>query len=110
MKGIVYQRQRARQDLIDIFRYYARKAGRKTACRFLAQVESTFKKLAEIPGMGAPYEAESPVFAGIRVCPIIGFKKYLAFYRPLTDGVDVIRVLHGARDIDEILVADFENN
>jgi len=26
------------------------------------------------------------------------FKKHIIFFQPLTDGVEVIRVLHGARD------------
>ncbi len=52
MKRIVHQRFRARQDLIEIVRYYAREAGVKTARRFLTQAETTFQKLAEMPGRG----------------------------------------------------------
>ena len=32
----------------------------------------------------------------------IVFGSYLIFYQPLTDGIEVVRVLHGARDIDRI--------
>jgi plasmid stabilization system protein ParE len=35
------------------------------------------------------------------------FRKYLVFYRPITEGIEVTRVLHGARDIDSILGDDF---
>ena len=28
------------------------------------------------------------------------FGRYVVFFSPLTDGIDVVRVLHGARDID----------
>ena len=35
------------------------------------------------------------------------FPKYLVFYRPITDGIEVIRVLHGARDLDGILADEF---
>jgi toxin ParE1/3/4 len=31
--------------------------------------------------------------------------RYVVFYMPLDDGVDVIRVLHGSRDIDAIFRA-----
>jgi toxin ParE1/3/4 len=34
--------------------------------------------------------------------PIGGFEKYLIFYLPLPDGIDVIRVVHGARDIERL--------
>jgi len=27
---------------------------------------------------------------------------YLVFYRPASDGIEIIRVLHGARDIPEL--------
>ena len=31
-----------------------------------------------------------------------GFEKYLVFYRPLKDGIVVLRVIHGARDIEDL--------
>ncbi len=47
------------------------------------------------------------MFAGICFCPIIGFISYLAFYRSCIDGIEIIRVLHGARDIGNILADEF---
>jgi hypothetical protein len=35
MNGTVHRRQKARQDLVEILRYYARDAGLRTARRFL---------------------------------------------------------------------------
>jgi toxin ParE1/3/4 len=31
------------------------------------------------------------------------FGRYVIFYMPLSDGIDVVRVLHSARDIDGLL-------
>jgi toxin ParE1/3/4 len=31
-----------------------------------------------------------------------GFERYLIFYRPTDDGIDVVRVLHGSRDIESL--------
>jgi len=31
-----------------------------------------------------------------------GFERYLIFYRPLTDGVEILRAIHGARDIERL--------
>jgi toxin ParE1/3/4 len=107
MNGIVFQRPRARQDLLGIFRYYARKAGLQTARRFFVQAESTFNKLATTPSLGILYEADFPSLGEIRVFTISRFKKYLAFYRPVADGIEIVRVLHGSRDIDAILMDDF---
>jgi toxin ParE1/3/4 len=32
--------------------------------------------------------------------------RYVIFYLPLTDGVDIVRVLHGSRDIETVFAAD----
>ena len=37
--------------------------------------------------------------AGLRMLRISKFEKYLIFYRPVPEGTEIIRVLHGARDI-----------
>jgi toxin ParE1/3/4 len=36
---------------------------------------------------------------GLRMWPIPGFKRYLNFYRPRRNGIEVVRVLHGAMDL-----------
>jgi toxin ParE1/3/4 len=107
MKGIIRRRDRARQDLIDIYRHLAREAGVRTASRFFAQAETTFERLAGMPLMGTHYEAENPAFAEVRYFPISRFKKYLVFYLPTARGVDIVRVLPGARDIHSILAEAF---
>jgi toxin ParE1/3/4 len=33
----------------------------------------------------------------------LGFKRFLIFYRVTDDGVDILRVLHGARDVEMLL-------
>src|SRR5438270_538349 len=85
MKGIVRRRDRARQDLIDIFRHLAHEASVRTASRFLAQAEMTFKRLAGMPHLGSRYEAENPAFAEVHFFPISRFNKYLVFYLPVRE-------------------------
>ncbi len=60
-----------------------------------------------MPGLGALYEAENPAFPEMRFFPIPHFRKHLVFYIPISHGIDVVRVLHGARDISSILARDF---
>jgi toxin ParE1/3/4 len=107
MTGTVYHRRQARQDLVDNARRYAREAGPGLARRFLDQARDTFGRLAEFPRMGRRYEAESAVLPGLRFFPISGFDAYLVFYRESTTGIEVVRVLHSARDIPSILAAEF---
>jgi toxin ParE1/3/4 len=109
MKGEIRRRARARQDLIDIFQRYAREAGLRVARRFRNDAEATLTRLAGRPGMGTRYEAENPAFVGLRFFPLTSrFKNYLVFYRPTPEGIEVARVLHGARDIQSILAEDLD--
>ncbi len=39
--------------------------------------------------------------------PVSRFRNYLIFYVPVPGGIDVFRVLHGARDLGEVLDAEF---
>jgi len=39
----------------------------------------------------------------VRIWLVKGFEKYLVFYRPTDDVVEILQVLHAARDIDSIL-------
>ena len=56
--------------------------------------------------MGERWESANPRLAGLRVWRIEGFPKYLIFYRLVTGGIEIVRVLHGARDIDRVLESD----
>ena len=74
------------------------------ARRFLAEVERSLELLAGMPGMGAARPRLSPALRSLRMFPVAGgFASHLLFYRPIRDGIELIRVLHGARDIDAIL-------
>jgi toxin ParE1/3/4 len=107
MSHAIQRRQMAGQDLVRIFRHYAREAGFRVANRFFAQAEATFDRLASMPGIGTSYEHDHSALAGLRDFPISGFRKYLVFYRSTDDGIEVVRILHGARDIHIVLAAEF---
>lgn len=36
-----------------------------------------------------------------------GFETILLFYFPLKDGIDLVRVLHGSRDLERLLAEGF---
>ena len=59
-----------------------------------------------MPQIGARRELRNPRLEGLRMWPIRGFENYLVFYRPIEEGIEVTRVLHGARDIRVILADD----
>jgi toxin ParE1/3/4 len=66
------------------------------AARWIEKLEGECQSLAAMPGMGRRREDLAP---GLRSFPV---GVYLIFYREVEDGVQILRVLHGARDINPL--------
>lgn len=92
----------ARRDLAACAVYLSRTSER-TAGRFLDAARRSFAHLAAMPSMGAAYDALSPSLRGMRRFRVQNFEDYLIFYRPIDRGIEIIRVIHGTRDIEAIL-------
>ncbi len=90
------------QDLVEHFAYIGRD-NLEAAQRFLASATEAFEQLAEMPGIGRRRAVRNPRLEGLRSWRIQGFEKYLIFYRQRKDAIEIVRVLHGARDIAAIL-------
>ena len=97
-RGRIAKRGRAFRDLDEIASYIARD-NRRAAARFLNAAERTFQLLATHPELGRTFDAVSPRAAGVRRFGVSGFESYLIFYVPLPDGIDVLGIVHGARDL-----------
>ncbi len=76
------------------------------ALRFYERVEETLSLLKVWPHCGAIRTTNNPVLQGLRSYPIPGFRSYLLFYLPVKEGIDVVRVIHGARDVPQVLDLD----
>ncbi len=68
--------------------------------RFYDLAEETYQMLAGMPYMGGIYNTNKAGLMGIRYVPIKGFSRYLVFYKPIDNGVEIIRVLHARMDKD----------
>ena len=73
--------------------------GLEAAMRFLTVVEETFALLGKRPFAGARSEHLPSSGLVTRFVPVAGFEKHLIFYRPLADGIDVLRLVHVARGL-----------
>jgi toxin ParE1/3/4 len=93
--------RRARRDVVETANFIARDS-LDAAMRFFDAVDDAIRKLAEMPGMGRLRDFQNPKFRDVRSWPIKGFENHLIFYHPTPRGIEVIRVLHGARDVDAI--------
>ncbi len=103
--GNVYKHPLVIRDLIDLATYIAFD-NIDVSDKFLVAAEETFKQLAQTPKMGKLREFSSPILADVRQQTIKGFKNYLVFYRTRDADVEILRVLHGRRDIEAILDED----
>jgi toxin ParE1/3/4 len=101
MTNRVAIRPRAERDLDQHFLYIA-KHNEPAAERFVLAARATLERLAAAPELGEIWQCANPALAGIRVWRLSGFENYLVFYRPIDDGIEVIRILHGARDIEAV--------
>lgn len=106
MTHAVTVRPRARLDLLEQFVYFGERAGIGVAERYLAAVNDTCFRLASHPETGRLYDCGIAHLEGLRRAAVKGFETYLIFYMTVSSGIDIIRVLHGARDIATIFAAD----
>jgi toxin ParE1/3/4 len=98
----VIRSPQAETDLEDVANNLA-KQSLPAALRFLDAAELGFAQLANTPEIGGRYETDQPLLADLRIWSIPGFSKYLIFYRFRDQRVEVARVLHGSRDVDQLL-------
>ena len=103
MRRRITRRPRAEADLTDQFVYYLTTGGAELAERFLTAVEAAAERLLETPGIGVKRSFRHPSLQGLRMHPVRGFERHLVFYRERDDGIEIVRVLHGARDISSVM-------
>mgnify|MGYP001258239030 FL=1 len=99
--AVIVKRPLAKIDLADIWDYIA-EDNESRADAFIDAIDQKFHVLAERPAMGRPRDE---LAEGIRSFPI---GQYIIFYQPVPGGVEIVRVLHGARDIDAIFNPDID--
>jgi toxin ParE1/3/4 len=83
--------------------YLEEHAGPGVAERFFDQLILSFQALSEMPGMGMRCRFRKPSLSRLRRWPVNGFENWLVFYQPKRDGVEIVHVLHGSRDIEALL-------
>lgn len=96
-------RPEADWDLDQQADYYAEREGLELALRFYEAAHETFAFLADNQHTGTQRSYADPSLAGVRFRTMRTFKQHLIFYRPGPEGVEVLRVIHGKRDLTRIL-------
>ena len=102
MKPIIFPA--ARDDILCQFRYYlVEQDTPKVAERFLSAVRRTMEQIIRTPQGGAPKRLSREALQGLRSWPVKGFEDLRVYYLAHEGWVQVVRVLHGKRDIVNIL-------
>lgn len=98
MPRVLYS-PRARLDLRDIVDYIAPE-NPNAAQRIYSRIVTQCRHLAATPLIGRGREDLGPHVRSFVVWP------YLIFFRPIADGVEIIRILHGKRDMPSVFLAE----
>jgi toxin ParE1/3/4 len=91
----VIRSPRSRLDLLEIGQHISQE-NPAAADRMLLRIDEKLQLLAENPLMG---ESRPELPGNVRS---VSVGMYVILFRPLEDGIQLVRVVHGARDIDSL--------
>ena len=89
-------------DVLEQADWYQAQAGRKLAQRWEKAVTSTMLRIVTTPHAGTPCRFQAAPLHGTRRMPIAGFPMHLVFYQLAEDEIRVLRVVHGAPDLEAL--------
>ncbi len=88
---------RAKRDLADVWRYYARVASIEVADKLLREIDQAAQRLSSD---ALRWRARDELMPGLRSALV---PPYIVFYRVEDGTVQIVRVLHGRRNLPVIL-------
>src|SRR3954471_12886270 len=94
----VILRRAVPDDLAAILDYLGARSP-AAADRFADAVQLALDKLTAFPAAGSLKQFRDARLHGVRTWRVPGFKKYLIIYRPMNEGIEVLAVLHGSRNL-----------
>jgi toxin ParE1/3/4 len=94
--AVIVLQPRAKADLSEIWEFIAEDSDDQ-ADAFIDLIDQKFQLLAQKSGL---WRRREELAEGLRSFPV---GRYVIFYLPIPGGVQIVRVLHGARDIEAAL-------
>ena len=92
-------KQKAIDDLTDIWVYTRKEWSEKQADTYYESIRFACKKIGENPGIGKKYTQISSQLFGLKS------GKHIIFYQPISkDEIEVIRILHERMDLKNKMV------
>lgn len=99
----VFLLDKAEDDIASHFGFLS-KTNTKKALSFHKAVFDSFDQLCINPMIGSPVKVDDQRLLDMRMWFVKGFEKYLIFYRPYGNYIEVVRILHSAQDRGTILI------
>jgi toxin ParE1/3/4 len=96
--------EQAKQDLRDIWRGLAEFSGLQSADDQLQSIRQKFRLLEQFPNAG---RSRDDVLPGLRSTVVLEF---VIFYRVAMPWLEIVRVIHGRRDIEAIFQEEEPSN
>lgn len=89
-------------DVLEQADWYRRQAGAALALRWERAVTSAIAHVLRFPASGSPCAFGDPELKNVQRTMIPKFPKHLMFYRFEGDELFILRVVHGARDLESL--------
>jgi toxin ParE1/3/4 len=87
-------------DILDQSDWYEAQADRSLAQRWEQAVTTTLLRITRRADAGSLCMFSGEELRGTRRMPVAGFARHLVFYQSRKAEIFVLRVLHGARDLE----------
>lgn len=101
--GRIIRRRKAENDLLDLWDYIEHASGVARADAYIHRLERALQALAAQPGLG---RLRDELGENLHSLPVAS---HLIFYRPIEDGIEVVRIIHGNRDLDSAFREEANN-
>lgn len=93
----------AEQDILRQIEWYSEQGLPDVARRFGIAVRFSVEALLKAPFAGSSRSTSNPQLADLRTWPVAGFDAFRVYYIARADDVQIVRILHGRRDVDAIV-------
>ncbi len=92
----------ALNDILEQSDWYEHRSGEELARRWAKEVTLALIRIEKNPRSGAKCSFTADELQDIRRMPIAGFPKHLILYRADESEILILRVVHGARDLESL--------
>jgi len=90
-------------DILEQADWYQGQSDRKLASRWESAVTSILLRISGNPRSGSPCSFKSEELHNVCRMSVAGFPKHLVFYQIQGREILVLRIVHGARDLESLL-------